>query len=260
MPSPLRLPAHSLPTLVAVVLLVGGWPGPAAGKARASIAVAVLDGADAVVLVARAPGRPAAFEVTRSYLGPLAVGARVPIENPRYFERGAAGGRLPDRFVLVLRREPDPASPLGGGWVVDTMASKPIAAGWAYVSLDFPGPTPTTADDLGEVERLIQRGLAWREDLRQARAESQPAQKLARLRSLFVLPAPDFDGHYDLIHAMYRALREAERAGPAAREWLRGLMALPYFQDGYGIAGWTNFGPMGRKILEEALARVSDVR
>jgi hypothetical protein len=254
--SPASWPSLLRRVSVTVLVLAAAWPGPVAAKARSSVAIATLD-ADAVVLVARPAGQRATFEVMRPYLGPLAAGARLPIAWPGYFDRAAAGGRVADRFVLVLHRGDSPRSLLEGGWTVDTSASRPIAAGWAYSSLLFPGPTPSARDEQAEVERQIRRGLAWREAFTRVRAEPRMEQKLVLLRPLFDLPAPDFDGHYDLLNVMYRALREVEPGGgPPAVAWLRDLLTLPHFQPGYGIADWKNFGDIGRLILSDTLSRL----
>lgn len=243
-------------------LVIGlGLPQPAVAKARGSIALTIVRGSVEAAVLAEWPELSAPhFIIKKAYFGSLTTGSRIPLgqeENRKYLRRFSG---QPRHFVLFLYRLPpgqeEGWNQLGDGWAFEPMTSLPIAREWHYVSMIVPQAEPGGADQLPEVEKLIARGLDWKRRLDSARKEPDPRKKLELLRPLFLLPAEDFDGHYDLFGLMGHTLAEVETTGPTAIPFLEGLLRMPHFQKGYRGGGWENFGEMTRARIEHALDRV----
>jgi hypothetical protein len=108
----------------------------------------------------------------------------------------------------------------------------------------------------GAQERAaVEKSLA----LVEAQAAATPQQKIARLRPVFDLPSYDFRGGYPPVgmveQYLDRGLAVAKSLDAAdARPFLRGLLALPQFQEAYAPIGETTWGHGWRVRIQAALA------
>jgi hypothetical protein len=99
--------------------------------------------------------------------------------------------------------------------------------------------------------------------LQQSRAATQPEEKLSRLRPLFGVPyfntSAGSDPEASLYTFMDRALAAAEAAGPKdALPFLRGLLELPQFQEGYSPPTLQGYGHDERAKIQAAIASMGN--
>jgi hypothetical protein len=95
----------------------------------------------------------------------------------------------------------------------------------------------------------------------EAQAAVNPQEKMALLRPVFDVPQYDFRAGFDPVGMIQqyldRALSVATSIDAAdARPFLRGLLNLPQYQDGYSLIGTTSWGHQWREKIQAALAKL----
>ena len=254
---------------ILTALALAFWLVPAApgwAKVRDSIVVRLISHRppiEAIVLARLNENEgAAAIVVEKTYLGSLARGDRLPLQNTGAIERCTTGisseesGARHRPFVLFLyAAQPGSNSSyrVGSDWRFDPMVSKCLFKGRPRTWI---GGFEERWESLTGLERRIEAGLAARRSWARAWAASDAAERLDLLRP-FLIPADEtFMAHYDASSLMDQTLAKLDRSDPQTREFVASLLILPNFQKTYGLPGtWNNFGAGRRQRLLRFLNR-----